>query len=141
MKLDWRNLLLEIFFNEFSFGATQGPEMLVKYANFVTQGSFENEALENEDGSTQISKTKHLSKTKHSKTKYPNLENEAPKNSKTKTPKLETGLSFTNTRQSLSNTEGIKHDNESNSAQIYPSRTVRCCKRISAAAWEAMFWK
>ena len=31
--------------------------------------------------STQISKTKHLSKTKH-----PNLENEAPKNSKTKTP-------------------------------------------------------
>ena len=110
--------------------------MLVKYANFVTQGSFENEALENEDRSTQISKTKYLSKTK-----YPNLENEAPKNSKTKTPKLETGLSFTNTRQSLSNTEGIKHDNESNSAQIYSSRTVRCCKRISAAAWEAMFWK
>ena len=136
MKLDWRNLLLEIFFNEFSFGATQRPEMLVKYANFVTQGSFENEALENEDRSTQISKTKHLSKTK-----YPNLENEAPKNSKTKTPKLETGLSFTNTRQSLSNTEGIKHDNKSNSAQIYSSTTVRCCKRISAAAWEAMFWK
>ena len=23
------------FFNEFSFGATYGPEMLVKYANFV----------------------------------------------------------------------------------------------------------
>ena len=23
------------FFNEFSFGATRGPEMLVKYANFV----------------------------------------------------------------------------------------------------------
>ena len=64
--------------------------------------------------STQISKTKHLSKTK-----YPNLENEAPKNSKTKTPKnsktktpkLETGLSFINTRQSLANTAGIKHDN------------------------------
>ena len=45
--------------------------------------------------STQISKTKYL-------TKHPNLENEAPKNeelenedpqnSKTKTPKLETGL-------------------------------------------------
>ena len=45
--------------------------------------------------STQISKTKHL-------TKHPNFENEAPKNeelenedpqnSKTKTPKLETGL-------------------------------------------------
>ena len=33
--------------------------MLVKYANFVTEGSFENEALENEDRSTQISKTKH----------------------------------------------------------------------------------
>ena len=35
MKLDWRNSLLQIFFNEFSFGATRGPEMLVKYANFV----------------------------------------------------------------------------------------------------------
>ena len=35
MKLDWRNSLLQIFFNEFSFGATRGPEMLVKkYANF-----------------------------------------------------------------------------------------------------------
>ena len=66
-----------------------------------------------------VSKTKH-SKTKHpkleneahknSKTKHPNLENEAPKNSKTKTPKLETGLSFINTRQSLANTAGIKHD-------------------------------
>ena len=73
-------------------------------------GSFENKALENEDRST----------------KYPNLEKEAPKSrkrstqkleskdhkfSKTKTPKLETGLSFTNTRQSLANTAGIKHDN------------------------------
>ena len=35
MKLDWRNLHLKIFLNKFSFGATQGPEMLVKYANFV----------------------------------------------------------------------------------------------------------
>ena len=35
MKLDWRNSLLQIFFNEFSFGDTRGPEMLVKYANFV----------------------------------------------------------------------------------------------------------
>ena len=25
----------KFFFNEFSFGATWGPEMLVKYANFV----------------------------------------------------------------------------------------------------------
>ena len=67
-----------------------------------------------------VSKTKH-SKTKqpkleneahkNSKTKHPNLENEAPKNSKTKTPKLETGLSFINTRQSLAYTAGIKHDN------------------------------
>ena len=55
-------------------------------------GSFENEALENEDRSM-----------KHSK-----LENEAPKTrkrstqeSKTKHPKLETCLSFKNTRQSL----------------------------------------
>ena len=56
---------------------------------------------------TKISKTKHLSKTKH-----PNLKNKAPKNSKTKTPKLETGLSFINTRQCLANTAGIKHDNE-----------------------------
>ena len=59
-------------------------------------GSFENEALENEDQST----------------KHPNLENESPKNLKTKTPKLETGLSFINTRQCLANTAGIKHDNE-----------------------------
>ena len=50
--------------------------------------------------STQISKTKHL-----------NLEHEAPKNSKTTTPKLEIGLSFINTRQSLANTAGTKHDN------------------------------
>ena len=93
--------------------------------------------------STQISKTKHLSKTKH-----PNLENEAPKNSKTKTPKnsktkapkLETSLSFINTRQPLANTAGIKHDNESNAVQIYSSRTARCRKCISAAAWETMFW-
>ena len=55
-------------------------------------GSFENEALENEDRGM-----------KHSK-----LENEAPKTrkrstqeSKTKHPKLETCLSFKNTRQSL----------------------------------------
>ena len=40
-----------------------------------------------------------------------NLENEDPQNAKTKTPKLETGLSFINTRQSLANTAGIKHDN------------------------------
>ena len=71
----------------------------IKVNPFV--GSFENEALENEDRST----------------KHPNLENEAPienqapKNSKTKTPKLETGLSFINTRQCLANTAGIKHDN------------------------------
>ena len=83
--------------------------------------------------STQISKTKHLSKTKH-----PNLKNKAPKNSKTKTPKLETGLSFINTRQCLANTAGIKHDNEQNAVKIYSSRTARCCKCISAAAWEAM---
>ena len=37
-------------------------------------GSFENEALENEDQNTQISKTKHP----RSKTKHPKLENEAP---------------------------------------------------------------
>ena len=35
MKLDWRNSLLYIFFNEFSFGATWGPEMHAEYANFV----------------------------------------------------------------------------------------------------------
>ena len=72
--------------------------------------SFENEALENKDRSTQILKTKH-----------PNLENEAPKTQKwrtqklkTKHPKLETCLSFKNTRQSLvkSPAPGIKHDNK-----------------------------
>ena len=35
MKLDWRNSVLLIYFNKFSFGATRGHEMLVKYANFV----------------------------------------------------------------------------------------------------------
>ena len=67
-------------------------------------GSFENEALENEERST-----KHEARsTQISKTKHPRLENEAPKsrkrstqNSKTKHPNLETCLSFKNTRQSL----------------------------------------
>ena len=49
------------------------------------EGSFENEALETEARSTQISKTKHP----RSKTKHPKLENEAPKISKTKHSKLE----------------------------------------------------
>ena len=96
-----------------------------------------------------VSKTKtEAQSTQISKTKHPNLENEAPKNSKTKTPKnsktkapkLETSLSFINTRQPLANTAGIKHDNESNAVQIYSSRTARCRKCISAAAWETMFW-
>ena len=96
-----------------------------------------------------VSKTKTEARsTQISKTKHPNLENEAPKNSKTKTPKnsktkapkLETSLSFINTRQPLANTAGIKHDNESNAVQIYSSRTARCRKCISAAAWETMFW-
>ena len=46
-----------------------------KYVERYEDGSFENEALENEDRST----------------KHPKLENEAPK-------KLDTGLSFINTR-------------------------------------------
>ena len=69
------------------------------------EGSFENEALENEYRST----------------KHPKLENGAPKsrkrstqNSKTKHPKLEAYLSCKNTRQSLvkSPAAGIKHDNK-----------------------------
>ena len=73
-------------------------------------GSFENEALENED---RITKYPNLEKEapKSRKRSTQKLENKDPKNSKTKTPKLETGLSFTNTRQSLANTAGIKHDN------------------------------
>ena len=65
--------------------------------------------------STQISKTKHPEleneAPKSRKRSTQKLENEDPKNSKTKTPKLETGLSFINTRQSLANTAGIQHDN------------------------------
>ena len=65
--------------------------------------------------STQISKTKHPKleneAPKSRKRSTQKLENEDPKNSKTKTPKLKTGLSFINTRQSLANTAGIKHDN------------------------------
>ena len=49
------------------------------------EGSFENEALENEDRSM----------------KHPNLENEAPKTRKRSTQKLDTGLSFINTRPML----------------------------------------
>ena len=91
------------------------------------QGSFENEALENEDRSTkhpnlenEAPKSRKWS-TQDSKTKHPNLENEAPNNRKRSTqnskamhPKLETCLSFNNTRQSLvkSPAAGIKHDNE-----------------------------
>ena len=89
-------------------------------------GSFENEALKNEDRSTkhpnlenEVPKSRKRS-TLNSKTKHPKLENEAPRsrkrstqNSKTKHPKLEneapylaneapkkldTGLSFINTR-------------------------------------------
>ena len=89
-------------------------------------GSFENEALENEDRSTkhpnlenEAPKSRKRS-TLNSTTKHPKLENEAPRsrkrstqNSKTKHPKLEneapyleneapkkldTGLSFINTR-------------------------------------------
>ena len=73
-------------------------------------GSFENEALENED---RITKYPNLEKEapKSRKRSTQKLENKDPKNSKTKTPKLETGLSFINTRQSLANTAGIKHDN------------------------------
>ena len=90
-------------------------------------GSFENEALENEDRSTkhpnlenEAPKARKLS-TQISKTKPSKLENGAPKNrkrstqnSKAKYPKLKTCLSFKNTRQSLvkSPAAGIKHGNE-----------------------------
>ena len=71
-------------------------------------GSFENEALENEDRST---KHPNLENEAPIENEAPKSRNQAPKNSKTKTPKLETGLSFINTRQSLANTAGIQHDN------------------------------
>ena len=66
------------------------------------RGSFENEALENEDRGT---------KHPRSKTKHLKLENEAPKNSKPICPlyKHET---------MNANTAGIKRDNESNAVQI-----------------------
>ena len=51
-----------------------GFQSIARFIN-MNAGSFENEALENEDRST----------------KHPKLENEAPK-------KLDTGLSFINTR-------------------------------------------
>ena len=75
-----------------------------------TSGSFENEALENEDRSTKHPNLENEA-PKPRKRSTLKLENEDPKNSKTKTPKLETGLSFINTRQSLANTAGIQHDN------------------------------
>ena len=70
--------------------------------NCGIHGSFENEALENEDRSTKYPKLENEApnsrkrSTQNSKTKHPNLENEAPylenedpKISKTKHPKLE----------------------------------------------------
>ena len=90
----------------------------VKTLSALQNGSFENEALENEDRSTkhpkleneapkienEAPKTRKRStqdrkrstqdrkrSTQNSKTKHPKLENEAPK-------KLDTGLSFINTR-------------------------------------------
>ena len=75
-----------------------------KYVSLLSDGSFENEALENEDRGTkhpklenEAPKTRKRStqdrkrSTQNSKTKHPKLENEAPK-------KLDTGLSFINTR-------------------------------------------
>ena len=35
MRLVGRNSLLQFLFDQFSFGIAYGPEMLVKYANFV----------------------------------------------------------------------------------------------------------
>ena len=113
-------------------GSFENEDRSTKHPNLENETPIENEALENEAPKSRERGTQKLE----------NEDSETdPKNWKTKTPKLETGLSFINTRQSLSNTAGIKHDNESNSAQIYSSKTVRCCKCISAAAWEAMFWK
>ena len=77
-------------------------------------GSFENEALENEDRSTkhpnlenEAPKTRKRS-TQNSKTKHPNLENKAPKtrkrstlDRKRSTQKLDTSLSFISTRPML----------------------------------------
>ena len=67
-----------------------------KYLKYVVQyGSFENEALENEDQSTKHPKLENEApkirkrSTQISKTKHPKLENEAPKSRKRSTQKLE----------------------------------------------------
>ena len=88
---------------------TQKPAMSI--ISEIGRGSFENEALENENRSTkhpnlenEAPKTRKRS-TQNSKTKHPNLENEAPKtrkrstlDRKRSTQKFDTGLSFINTR-------------------------------------------
>ena len=67
-------------------------------------GSFENEALENEDQSTKHPKVENEApksrkrSTQISKTKHPKLENEAPYLENEALKKLDTGLSFINTR-------------------------------------------
>ena len=67
-------------------------------------GSFENEALENEDRSTKHPKLRKRStqKTRHRSVLYKHETNvntaEINQNSKTKHPKLDTSLSFINTR-------------------------------------------
>ena len=90
-------------------GSSENEDRSTKHPNL------ENEAPKTRKRSTQISKTKHPKleneAPKSRKRSTQKLENEDPKNSKTKTPKLKTGLSFINTRQSLANTAGIKHDN------------------------------
>ena len=103
-------------------------------------GSFENEALENEDRST---------KTPNLENEAPYLENEDPKSRKRSTQSRKRRPQISKTKrpnlavlykhETNVNTAEIKRDNESNAVQIYSS-----WKCISAAAWEArweaMFW-
>ena len=107
-------------------------------------GSFENEALENEDRSTkhpslenEAPKSRKRS-TLDRKRSILKLENEDPQNSKTKHPKTR-HRSVLYKHETNVTTAEIKRHNESNAVQIYSS-----CKCISAAAWEArweaMFW-
>ena len=106
-------------------------------------GSFENEALENEDRSTQHPKLENEapktrkrstqnSKTKHprSKTKHPKLENEAPKTRKRSTQNTRHRSALYKHETNV-NTAEIKRDNEysiTNRMQFKSSQALKNSK-------------
>ena len=117
LKSSWSCITSNLFINVLSICLVPLAGITEENNTFV--GNFENEALENEDRSTQTSKTKHPKLENEApwieneapitrKRRPLNLENEVPKtrkrstlDRKRSTQKLDTGLSFINTRPML----------------------------------------